>query len=79
LEDDGVFVLESTYLNEPKLPKQDKSHMHYGAMRLNVARAKQLTLSGVYWTQRGSVGELSLLEQRTDIVDGFAEGKKLFE
>lgn len=78
LSDDGVYVLESTYLNEPKLPKQDKSHMHYGAMRLNVARAKQPTLTGVYWTQRGSVGELSLVDHNDDIVDGFEAGKKLF-
>lgn len=79
LEDDDVFVLESTYLNTPPLKNQGHSRMHYGTMRLTIVRGDALVLRGPYWTDRGTVGELELVERTKKVVDGHEAAKKLFD
>jgi hypothetical protein len=57
-EADGQFLLASLYRNEPRLNVQDRSRPHQGATMLWVHGSPPHALSGAYWTDRDTKGEL---------------------
>lgn len=57
---DGRFSVVGLYRNEPRLSVQDRSRVHHGGLRLQVAGAAKDRLQGSYWTDRRSQGELEL-------------------
>jgi hypothetical protein len=57
---DGEFLLVSVYRNDPRLLLQDRSRSHAGVVSLWVHGPKPERLSGSYWTNRDTKGELEL-------------------
>lgn len=60
MDRDERLALVGVYRNEPRLPRQDTSRMHYGGIKLQVINGAEKRLHGTYWTDRGTCGELEL-------------------
>jgi hypothetical protein len=57
---DGRRAVAGLYRNEPRLPRQDTSRIHHGAIKLQLIVGATRRLHGTYWTDRGTSGELEL-------------------
>jgi hypothetical protein len=57
-EVDGQFLLAALYRNEPRLSLQERSRAHRGAAWLHVHGPPAGHLSGSYWTDRETWGEI---------------------
>lgn len=53
-------VLTYTYTNTPQLAVRDRSPIHVGAAMLAITSRRPDTLTGSYWTDRLTVGDLTL-------------------
>jgi len=58
--EDGLYRILVVYNNQPRLAVRDSSPVHLGAMALDVHEVAPATLSGQYWTDRRSMGEVRL-------------------
>jgi hypothetical protein len=58
--DGALKVLEFTYSNSPKPTVQHRSKAHDGACSLEVIANKTPKLTGKYWTERATTGEMDL-------------------
>lgn len=74
---DGTYRLAAVYRNEPKLSVRDRSPIHYGALVLDVQGDPVKALSGYYWTDRSSRGELQTLARHDSAVGSFKEALEL--
>lgn len=61
-------ILTYTYANAPKQQYRRRSHPHVGAAKLDIVGMAPSQLSGTYWTDRLTVGDMTLrfLNRRTD-------------
>lgn len=61
-------TLSYIYLNAPNQSVRDRSQPHYGAAQLQIAGLTPGSLSGSYWTDRQTTGDLSfhLLDRSTE-------------
>ncbi|MDP9178962.1 MAG: hypothetical protein M3O61_14885 [Gemmatimonadota bacterium] len=57
--DNDEYLLVAVYRNEPKLLIRELSPIHFGALVLRIPAAPSRTLTGEYWTDRLTCGELS--------------------
>lgn len=71
---DGRFAVYGVYLNEPKASVRHRSEVHYGALKLTLEGAPVITMSGSYWTDRLTRGDLRLEERRTRTIDSYEAG-----
>ena len=55
----GVKQLIYSYFNEPDVKYRDRSPLHYGTTKLDISQDNK-TMEGEYWTNRGSVGSITL-------------------
>ncbi len=55
---EGTSVLEYLYFNRPRAAVQHRSRTHYGATTLDVAGSPAHRMTGSYWTDRDTRGEL---------------------
>lgn len=55
---DAVPTVQWTYRNTPELLIQSRSRIHHGAVMLEVHGSPPQRLSGFYWTDRDTKGEL---------------------
>lgn len=55
------FSLTWVYRSEPRLLVQERSRVHLGGGQLRVSGPATTSMSGHYWTDRGTSGELSLV------------------
>lgn len=76
-EVDGINELLLTYRNEPKLLLRERSQIHYGGARLSVVGKSSECLSGCYWTDRGSLGELEFKRISRETCKSFPECEEL--
>jgi len=56
---DQGATMQWTYVNEPRLRLQADSRIHHGAVMLDVHGCPPSRLTGCYWTDRDTKGELS--------------------
>jgi hypothetical protein len=76
--EDGVYSIASVYRNTPQLAHRGRSPIHHGAMLLRVEGAPIVGLSGEYWTDRQTHGEIQFTEKSAKLYFTFAtaaEGK----
>ena len=59
-ESDGAFVINGIYRNEPRLSVRAHSPIHHGGLALRLEGPPLVSMSGHYWTDRQSDGELDL-------------------
>jgi hypothetical protein len=57
-EADGEYFVTWTYRSEPKLSVQDRSRIHLGGALLRLGGPPANVMSGHYWTDRDSAGEI---------------------
>lgn len=74
---DGRFAVAGLYRNEPRLSVQERSRMHHGGLRLNVAGEAGERLDGSYWTDRGTQGEMAFSRVSVKRVGDFAAAEAL--
>lgn len=57
-----------TYSNDPKLAERPRSFAHLGSCELTIVGDKPTKISGMYWTNRLTMGDLELtfVDRRTD-------------
>jgi len=57
---DGAQELVALYVNRPKMSVRDRSEIHHGGMVLSIGGPPPTRMSGHYWTDRGTHGEIAL-------------------
>jgi len=68
---DGTFRVLWVYRNDPGFLIRHRSAIHYGAAILAISEPRPETLSGHYWTDRHSGGELRLTARSRALFDDF--------
>lgn len=76
--DDGSYRIIGVYRNEPRLGVRERSQIHYGGLVLQVIGSPPERLTGHYWTDRDTKGELALFERRAAHVDDIVAGEGLY-
>jgi hypothetical protein len=62
---DGLYCISGVYRNEPRFQVRDRSAMHYGAVWLKIIEQPAKEITGHYWTDRKTAGEMDLTDRRT--------------
>jgi hypothetical protein len=75
---DGLSVLHYFFFNKPKMKHESLSRMHHGSTTLEVSGKPARRLTGRYWTDRDTRGELDFNEHNKKIADDFEEAASLF-
>ena len=77
--DDGTFSAAWVYHATPRMAKRDGSPLHHGGVLLRIQGEPVHSLSGEYWTDRHTQGELELIDRRPRITHSFDEAKRCFD
>jgi hypothetical protein len=75
---DGTYQISGVYLNQPKLSVRERSPMHYGAFLLSVEGSPVESLSGHYWTDRETKGEMMSVARRGAVFARFERASRAF-
>lgn len=79
LVDDGtVASLDFMYLNRPSPTVEHRSRMHHGSTSLDIIGRPVSRLSGRYWTDRDSRGEIEFVSRCPERAEGYEEAVALF-
>lgn len=70
--EDGVFELVANYRNTPRYLVRKRSEIHNGSFSLNVETEGGLLLSGHYWTDRNTAGELSFHHENRKLASSYS-------
>lgn len=70
--EDGVYSVASVYRNTPKLAHRSHSEIHHGALTLRVEGDPVTALTGEYWTDRLTRGEMTFMEKSETLYFDFA-------
>lgn len=76
---DGRYRLLAIYRNTPRQQQRQKSPVHQGALELRVSEEPALRLSGTYWTDRSTTGDLTLGVHLKGVADDFEPARCLRE
>ncbi|MCP4006556.1 MAG: hypothetical protein GY725_20450 [bacterium] len=68
---DDTFRIAASYRNEPKAEFHHRSNMHLGAMLLSVNDDESPSLTGTYWTERLTKGDIYLAGRRSRLFHTF--------
>lgn len=68
---DGTFRVAAIYENEPKQMLRDRSPIHHGAILLQSTGPIPTSISGSYWTDRNTYGEIELRNRHTQTYPDF--------
>jgi len=74
----GCYSLASVYQNTPRLVVRDRSEIHFGALLLTIPEGEEQVLSGQYWTDRDTRGEIELSERRKKLYSTYKTALKAF-
>lgn len=75
---EGLSVLHYLFFNKPKMKHEAVSRMHHGSTTLEVSGKPARRLTGRYWTDRDTRGELDFNAHNKKIADDFEEAASLF-
>ncbi|WP_353207359.1 hypothetical protein [Sphingorhabdus sp.] len=74
---DGLYKVAGVYRNEPRLSVRDISPIHYGAIVLDVQGDPVKSLTGHYWTDRNTRGELGSVSHHPAMASSFDDAQSL--
>ncbi len=80
-EVDDLFELAIVYQNIPEIKhRQDAGdgRIHFGALHLTDITQRPASITGPYWTDRNTNGQLTLIERKPVRISSYAEGVALF-
>lgn len=72
----GVCTLAVAYRNTPRILKRGRSPINHGGMLLSLVGDPVHKLDGEYWTDRGTIGEITLMARRKVTAHDFEEAAK---
>lgn len=75
--DDGTCTVAGVYRNTPRLEVRAESPVHHGGILLHVHGDAPQSLSGEYWTDRASQGEIHLTARIPQIAASFEEARRI--
>lgn len=75
---DGLSVLHYLFFNKPKMKHETISRMHHGSTTLEISGKPARRLTGRYWTDRDTRGELDFNQRNKKIADDYDEAVSLF-
>lgn len=75
---DGTFEINVAYRNRPGSPFRHRSEVHYGAMLLTTESSTPARLEGEYWTDRKTIGSVTLTDRRRGHPTTFTEAEGAF-
>jgi len=67
----GIKKLSYNYTNKPGASVRDRSAMHDGAAILRIINDPERKLTGGYWTDRKSTGEMSFTFRSKKLLESF--------
>lgn len=70
--EDGVYTVASVYRNTPQISVRHRSAIHHGALVIRVEGDPVASLTGEYWTDRLTCGELHFKEKSESLYFDFA-------
>ncbi len=73
---DGIYKVLGIYVNKPKLLNRDVSPIHHGGLLLHIQGNPPHSLSGQYWTDRDTKGELHFSERSRKLYSDFEDADK---
>ncbi|MDG1417579.1 MAG: hypothetical protein P8P99_07255 [Maricaulis sp.] len=77
--DQGVFKIAIVYENKPDINlRETRSAFHQGSATFNARGFKPKSFSGEYWTERKSIGSITLSDRKKGEIDSYADGQALF-
>jgi hypothetical protein len=79
IEDDGCgqYQLVAQYRNTPRASVRERSEVHHGSFKLDIAGEPVGQLEGYYWTDRNTMGELDFSRRSKKFAESFAHAQKL--
>lgn len=79
IEDDGCgqYQLVAQYRNTPRASVRERSEVHYGSFKLDIAGEPVDRLEGYYWTDRSTMGELDFDRRAQQAVDSYKHAQDL--
>lgn len=75
-EPDGARSIAGIYRNEPIMAVRERSRIHHGALLLQVQGQPPTRLTGKYWTDRDTAGDMELSERRPRQFESFDAATK---
>ncbi len=67
----SVYTVAATYTNTPRILNRNRSPIHHGAVVLQVVGDPPVALTGEYWTDRKTKGEITLGARSGSLADSF--------
>jgi len=79
IEDDGCgqYQLVAQYRNTPRASVRDRSEVHHGSFKLDIAGEPVNHLEGYYWTDRKTTGELEFHRRSRHSVESYSHAREL--
>jgi hypothetical protein len=71
-EADGAWSVNGIYRNEPRLSVREHSPIHQGGLVLRLGGPPPDTMSGHYWTDRATRGEMQLVRVSRESADDYS-------
>jgi hypothetical protein len=75
--DDGLMTLAAVYRNTPRMSERVRSPMHFGAFLVELHDDPVMSISGHYWTDRVSGGDMEFASRSDKLAAGFEKAAKL--
>ena len=76
---DRQYCVSGVYRNEPRFDARPKSEIHYGAVWLRVSTDPVRQLTGHYWTDRSTAGEMELSNRQRHKFQTFDSAKQHYQ
>jgi hypothetical protein len=77
-EENGTWVLHYIYTNTPEYSVRDRSDIHHGSGVLKVVGRPSIRLTGGYWTDRQTRGDITSVGRDLGHADDYREAAKPF-
>jgi len=79
IEDDGCgqHQLVAQYRNTPRASVRERSEVHHGSFKLDIAGEPVEQMEGYYWTDRMTRGELDFDRHSPKFVESYAHAQRL--
>lgn len=74
----SISTLTSTYQNVPRPGVRHRSAIHFGAMTLELSGLPVTQMTGFYWTDRKTCGEITFSIRRKETYDSFETANSNF-
>lgn len=75
---EGTSAFHYMFFNKPKMKHEGVSRMHHGSTTMDISGKPARRVTGRYWTDRDTRGELDFNVKHKKIADDFEEAVSLF-